>query len=103
MNKKGFTLVELLAVVAILGIIGIVSIPNMTKEISKNEDQTKDTVDKQIEDATKLFVAKYYTSYLLREDCPVFFTLQDLQSDGLINVDDRCSNDLDKKIYVTSL
>ena len=39
MNKKGFTLVELLAVISLLGIVGLISIPiisNTLKNSSKN-------------------------------------------------------------------
>ena len=39
MNKKGFTLVELLAVISLLGIVGLISVPiisNTLKNSSKN-------------------------------------------------------------------
>ena len=33
--KKGFTLVELLAVVTIMGVILLISVPNITKQLKK--------------------------------------------------------------------
>ena len=40
MNRKGFTLVELLAVITILGLIGILTVPAVNKIIRDNRDKT---------------------------------------------------------------
>lgn len=40
MNKKGFTLVELLAVLTVLALIMLVTIPNFIGSIKKNKDLT---------------------------------------------------------------
>ncbi len=54
MNKKGFTLVELLGVVVILSIIMLIAIPNVTSVLEKNKRDT------YIADAKKLISqAKY--------------------------------------------
>lgn len=46
MNKKGFTLVELLAVVVILGLIGLVAVPAVSKSIrDAKEDKNAINVD----------------------------------------------------------
>ena len=38
MNKKGFTLIEMIAVIIVLGIVLVVSFPNLTKIIGKQSD-----------------------------------------------------------------
>lgn len=48
MNKKGFTLVELLATITILGIISLVAIPNIISVVEKNKRNA------YVEDAKKL-------------------------------------------------
>lgn len=40
MNKKGFTLVELLAVIVILAVILTIAVPNMVKIINKSKEDT---------------------------------------------------------------
>ena len=38
MNRKGFTLIELVAVIILLGIILVIAIPNLTKIVGKQSD-----------------------------------------------------------------
>ena len=54
MNKKGFTLVELLATMAILAIISVIAVPNVIKIMSDNKKE------KVINDAVSVIaLAKY--------------------------------------------
>lgn len=54
MNKKGFTLVELLAVIVIIGIISLIAVPNVVNIINSNKEDT------MLGDARKLIsLAKY--------------------------------------------
>ena len=48
MNKKGFTLVELLAVIIILGIIATITVVSVTDILSTSKDSTHDVKVKQI-------------------------------------------------------
>lgn len=48
MNKKGFTLVELLGVLVLLSIVMLIAIPNITSILEKNKRET------YLSDATKL-------------------------------------------------
>ncbi len=48
MNKKGFTLVELLAVLAIIAIIGVIAVPNVISLMDNNKK------DQMINDAQRL-------------------------------------------------
>lgn len=56
MNKKGFTLVELLAVIVILAVILTIAVPNMFKIIDKSKQDSYDNQVKMITDAAKKYV-----------------------------------------------
>ena len=56
MNKKAFTLVELIATITILGVILMIAVPSYNKHIEKSK-KTKCNADEQaIIDATKTFI-----------------------------------------------
>lgn len=101
MDKKGFTLVELLAIVVVLAIIMVVAAPSMTKQVKKSEEETQNILNQKIENASKLYAAKYFASDLVNGK-EITFTLNDLQQDGLINLKDKCTDELLKKIIVSN-
>lgn len=100
MNKKGFTLVELLAIVVILAVIMVVAAPNMTKQIKKSEEESQNILNQKIENASKLYAAKYYASKLVNGN-KVTFTLNDLEQDGLINLKDKCDGKTNQNITIS--
>ena len=53
MNKKGFTLVELLAVIAILAILVIVALPNVLGMFNNAKKNTFTTEVKQVAKSAK--------------------------------------------------
>lgn len=54
MNKKGFTLVELLAVVVVLGLIAAVLVPIIQDTLNKSENKINSINIKQVEEAGKI-------------------------------------------------
>lgn len=57
MNKKGFTLIEILAVITILGILGLVTIPIISKSVEKSKIKAyRETINSIIE-STKIYRA----------------------------------------------
>ena len=52
-NKKGFTLVELLAVIVMLGIIAFVAIPAVSSYLISSKNTTYSTYEKSMVDAAK--------------------------------------------------
>lgn len=92
MNAKGFTLVELLAIIVIIAVVMIIAAPNMTRQIKKSEEENQSVLNRNIENASKLYAAKYYANDLIKltsSGDSIKFTLDDLEKDGLINLDDN--------------
>lgn len=56
MNKKGFTIVELLAVVVLLSIIMVLVIPNIRDAFTSGKNKLDDINKKQVEDAAKIII-----------------------------------------------
>lgn len=54
--KKGFTLIELMAVVIIIALISILTFPNIVNQIKKGKDQNKRNVENIIVTAAKKYV-----------------------------------------------
>ena len=59
MNKKGFTLVELIVVIAIMGIILILALPQVGRIRANNRDAKFDAYAQAIERGAKLYVDNY--------------------------------------------
>lgn len=100
-KNKGFTLIELLAIIVILGLIALAAIPNISKQVKESEKQEQTVLDKKIENASKLYAAKYYADEIVG-GTTFTFTLNDLENDGLLSLnDDQClSGTRDKEIEV---
>lgn len=56
MNKKGFTLVEVLAVLVILSLLLILTIPSIRDALTNGKNKINEINKKQIEDAAKIIV-----------------------------------------------
>ncbi len=55
-NKKGFTMVELLAVIAILGILSLIAVGSFTNILSKSKKQTYEELEKNMEVAAENYL-----------------------------------------------
>lgn len=55
MNKKGFTLVELILVVVIIGIISAITIPSIMNALSESKTTGGETVEKLLETNLELY------------------------------------------------
>lgn len=106
-KNKGFTLIELLAIIVILGLIALAAIPNISKQVKESEKQEQTVLNKKIENASKLYAAKYYANEIVNcssssSDNPcIDFSLTDLENDGLLSLnDDQCKGYKSKNISV---
>ena len=79
LNKKGFTLVELLVVIVILAVIMSIAIPSITSSIERSKDKQKTQIIKLIESAGELYVDKHKNTVKTGQ-----ITLDKLIGDGLI-------------------
>ena len=52
-NRKGFTLIEILAVIIIIGIIAIIAIPSISKYLNSSKDSTYSSYERSMEAAAK--------------------------------------------------
>ena len=74
MNKKGFTMIELLIVVLIVGILSAVALPNYRKSIEKAK-----TVEASVTSKALLEAAIMYATEHRFEGCPVDFNNLDIK------------------------
>ena len=58
MKKRGFTLVELIAVIALLGIIGLIAIPVVEGIVKRSKDRIYNTQLEEIKSAAKKAVTE---------------------------------------------
>ena len=68
MNRKGFTMIELLMVIVIIGILSTIMIPNIMAIINKNKDNNLKILESNIISATKAYVND--KKYELDFNCP---------------------------------
>ena len=106
MNKKGFTLVELLAVIIILALLAVIASTSVTKVVDDSKNDLETAQIKLIKDAAKTWGAENISDLPEGNSC-IYLTLKDLKTYGLIDSDiknpkteKKLSNDL--KIKITS-
>ena len=110
MNRKGFTLVEVLVVIAIVAILLLVLVPNVFIMINKNNEKSCNNLVKNIESAAKIYVNnnKYDLNFTCGGTIEIKFqTLVD-SGDLKLEDDDKLTNpannteiELDNTVSVT--
>lgn len=83
MNRKGFTLIEVIMVIAIIGLLSIILVPNVIDLIEENKIESCKEVRENIISATKIYVAN--NKYELGFSCG---TAKEIKLDDLINSGD---------------
>jgi prepilin-type N-terminal cleavage/methylation domain-containing protein len=104
--KKGFTLVELLAVIVILGVIAIIVIPKIKDALFKSQDEAYNMLLVSIENKANDYAMDNNIPSSITQGSPVTVTLQQLVDSDYLEVKDlvdpRTSRDIDLTLsYVT--
>jgi len=69
-NKKGFTLTEILVVIALIGVLLLFVMPNLVKIFSNSVKSTMKVQEKEIEDAGHLYLDDYCKNKIGNNTCP---------------------------------
>lgn len=69
MNKKGFTLTELIVVIVIIGIISLITIPNIMKALQKSREQNGEAVEKMLVHNLELYNTDYKEDLWCLDKC----------------------------------
>ena len=106
MNKKGFTIVELIAVIALLAVIGTIFGANMIKMLANNKELEITTFTETITSATDAYVGAYPDAIKeLSSTTSVCIKISDIQNKGFLDkkLKDPSTGELisDKKVKVT--
>ena len=83
--KKGFTLVELLAVLTLLAFVAIIATPIMEEILDNSSKKTKDAQVKEIIEAAKKYVIKYDSEINYDEDNEALLMLSDIKKSEFLN------------------
>lgn len=75
--KKGFTLIEVMAVVVIISLVCLLTFPNIVNQIKKSKDANKDNVEKVVISAAKRYVNDNIDKYSEGDYCIAVQTLID--------------------------
>ena len=87
-NKKGFTLVELLAVIAILGILATISVVAVERTLNNSKNKANEIQEELINDAARAYAADNLST--CKNGCSV--SIQDLINGGYIDDKDGIEN-----------
>ena len=82
MNRKGFTLVELLVVLVILVVIMSIAIPSVTSSIERSKQKQKDSKIALIVSAAEVYVDRHKNSYSGNTTYQI--KVEDIICDGLL-------------------
>ena len=98
MNRKGFTLVEIIGVIAIIGILGIVTVPIITGVLSDNNNKIDENQEKLIIGAARSYAVKH--AFEIKDtDC---VKVETLINDGFLEqIDNEDINYNNYKVEIT--
>ena len=99
--KKGFTLIELMAVVVIISLVCLLTFPNIVNQIKKSKDANKDNVEKVVISAAKRYVNDNIDKY--NEEGDYCISVQALIDNDYLKEDIVNTEDNDITDYSVSL
>ena len=85
--KRGFTLIELMAVVIILAVIGLIAVPTVNKLIKDNKSKLYQAQISSIDDAAKVWSDKHVNLLPEQNEEAISIPLILLKQEGLLPLD----------------
>ena len=98
-NKKGFTLIEVLAVIALVGILILFVMPNLTKIFSGSIKKTMKLQENELKDAGLMYLEDFCKNKLENKTCPSTIKINETNKySGYVNL-----NTLIKEDYIEEI
>lgn len=105
MNKKGFTLAEIIGVVVILGLIALLAFPPMLNMVKQSENKLSDSAKTLIYTASSRYTAKYINDFPKTKGNIYCITIEDLVKEEFLSTSIQNENlgdfGLQTKIKIT--
>lgn len=94
MNKKGFTMIEMIVTVTLLCTMLLIIVPSILSQLSARTEELSETEQNIIIEACKVYVSKYNESYLYKESGTVeqntyCIPISELKKEGLYTPSSR--------------
>ena len=89
MNKKGFTLVELLAVIVILSIILVIAVPSVNRYIKQSKEKAYKVQISELLDAVESYANMNNEILPENDDEVIKITLGQLKIEGIVKNDTK--------------
>ena len=103
MNKKGFTLIELMGVIVIIGLLIILAIPSITNLLNDEEENISSAMEKVLLQAGELYTQDNIGIYPKTEGNVYCVTLKELVDEEYLGSpikDPVSSNEIDQNKYI---
>lgn len=100
--KKGFTLVEILAVIVIIGLLGLLITPKIKSIISSNREKSYKEIERRLEEAAGKYITENYIDSSVNE---ITITKDDLINNNYIDeiYDLKDGSVCSASVFVTNL
>lgn len=85
MNKKGFTLVELLGVLVIIALITALLLPKIIGWFSNGTGRYVELNEELIIDSARIYVEDHPNTYLKEDDAVYYITMQEMINYGCLD------------------
>ena len=84
MNKKGFTMIEIMAALIVLTVIMLIAFPTIIRVIKETGGDIDESTEALIKSATKNYVEKYKNNYRLDTNLNECITIDTLIKENLL-------------------
>lgn len=97
MNKKGFTLVELLGVLLVISLITILVLPNIINWLSNSSDKYLELNEELIIEGARIYVEDHPNIFVKNEESVRYITMQEMIDYG--SLDEKNVKNIAKQSY----